>query len=66
MKYLLKILGLSLLAIPFLLWEVLVSVWTFRTDGLKKQWSDIYDTLESDYRRAFPYKPNRSQKRNAL
>jgi hypothetical protein len=59
MKYLLKILGLCVAAIPFLLWEVLVTVWTFRTDRLKSLWSDIGETLENNYRKAFPRRPRK-------
>ena len=56
MKYLLKIAALSLLLIPFMTWELLLAIWTFRSQTLKKLWSDYSDTVESNYRRAFPRK----------
>jgi hypothetical protein len=45
MLYLLKILGLGLAVIPFILWEVLVTIWTFRTNNLKKMRSEILNTF---------------------
>lgn len=66
MKYILKIMLLSLASIPFFIWYALVTVWTFRTDKFVAFKSDVLDTLNYQYRRAFPYKPNRSHKRNIL
>ena len=63
MKYILAIVGLSLLSIPFFIWYGLYSIWTFRTDKIKKFGSEIFDTIDYQYRRAFPYKPT---KRNRL
>jgi hypothetical protein len=53
MKYIIKILLLSLAAIPFFIWEGLVSVWTFRTANLVKLRSDVAYTIGTNYRKAF-------------
>lgn len=63
MKYLLKIMLLSLLLIPFMTWELIVAVWTFRTNNLKTLWNDYSSTVEFNYRRAFPRKPSSSKPR---
>lgn len=59
MKYLLIILGLCLASIPFFIWEVLVTIWTFDRSRLTKLSRDVSESIESNYRRAFPYKPKK-------
>ena len=66
MKYLLLILLFCIAAIPFFIWESLISIWLFRTDKLKKLWKEFSETIWYNYRRAFPYKPNRSQKTRTI
>jgi len=66
MKYLLKILLLSVALIPFSLWFILVFIWTFDSSELKQLWHDFKQTINSNYRRAFPYKSNSSRKKNIL
>lgn len=61
MKYLLKILGLSLLSIPFFIWHSLIVIWTFRTEKFVSFSIDVADTIEHLYRRAFPIRPNRKK-----
>jgi hypothetical protein len=60
MKYLLRILLFTFLLIPFVIWESLVAVWTFRTNDLKELFSDYAETVEFNYRRAFPRRSKRS------
>jgi len=61
MKYLLRILLLSLLLIPFIVWESALCVWTFRSENVKDLWSDYKDTVGFNFRKAFP---RRSKKAN--
>lgn len=61
MKYLIKIMLLSISVIPFLTWELLVGIWLFRFEDLKTLWNDYSDTIESNYRRAFPRKSKKSR-----
>jgi type II secretory pathway component PulL len=56
MKYLLQILLLSLLLIPYYVFECLVAIWTFKTERVKSLTKDYKDTVEDLYRRAFPRK----------
>lgn len=53
MKYILGIIGLSLLSIPFFIWHALVVIWTFRTDKFKSFKHEVVDTLDDLYYRAF-------------
>lgn len=54
MKYLLKIMLLSVAIIPFFVWELLVSLWYFRSQGVKELWYDYTSTVSHNYRKAFP------------
>lgn len=56
MKYILKIMLLSIALIPFMAWELLVAAWIFRSDDVKQLWRDYSETVESNYRKAFPRK----------
>lgn len=60
MKYLLRILLLSIAVIPFFIWEALVTIWTFDKSGFKQLRKDYSDTVESNYRRAFKRRPRPS------
>jgi hypothetical protein len=53
MKYLLQILFLSLLLIPFMLYQLYISFWTFRTHNVKELWGDYKDSINTNYRLAF-------------
>jgi len=53
MKYLLKILLISLSTIPFFIWEGLVTVWTFRTDNLIKLKKEVSYEICTNYCKAF-------------
>lgn len=59
MKYILQMIALSLLSIPFFIWYALVTIWTFRTDKFIAFKDDVLDTLDYQYRKAFPYKPSK-------
>jgi hypothetical protein len=56
MKYLLKILGLSLLAIPIFIWFALVTVWTFNTYKIEEFYENYSWGIRKNYRKIFPYK----------
>jgi hypothetical protein len=53
MKYLLQIVFLSLLLIPFMLYQLCISFWTFRTHNVKELWSDYKSSIDTNYRLAF-------------
>jgi hypothetical protein len=59
MKYLLKIIFFSVMLIPFMIWEFLVSVWVFDTTKVKELWDAYSDGVELNYRRAFPRRSRR-------
>ena len=54
MKYIFKIILFSFVIIPFYIWEGLVALWTFKSEGIKELSNDYTETVESLYRRAFP------------
>lgn len=54
MKHLLKILLLCVAIIPFSVWFFLVFIWTFDSSELKQLWHDFSETIELNYRKAFP------------
>jgi hypothetical protein len=59
MKYLLKIILLSIAMIPFSVFEFIKYVWIFDSQDLKTLWSDYCHTVKTDYRRAFPRRSRR-------
>lgn len=59
MKHLLKILLLCVALIPFMIWEVLVTIWTFDRSGMSNLWRDFTETIGLHYRKAFPKRPRK-------
>lgn len=58
MKYVLKILIVSMGALVIFLWEILVILWSFRTHGIKQEWAYYCEIIAREYRlacRAFRY-----------
>lgn len=53
MKYILKMLLLCVALIPFMIWEVLVTIWTFDKSGVSSLWRDFTETLSYNHRKAF-------------
>ena len=51
MKYILKIMLLSIAVIPLFVWEALVYIWTFNNSGYKTLKQDYKATVRSNYRR---------------
>jgi hypothetical protein len=51
MKYILKIMLLSIAVIPLFVWEALVYIWTFNNSGYKTLKQDYKVTVKSYYRK---------------
>lgn len=58
MQYLLRGLLWTILVIPFVIWEFLVFIWTFRRDSIVQTWNDYSETMNREYntaRRAYRF-----------
>ena len=58
MKYVLKILIVSLGALFIFSWELLVFLWSFRTQSIEREWAYYCEIIAREYRamcRAFRY-----------
>lgn len=58
MKYILYMFFISFAAFPIFLWELLVFLWSFRTQSIKREWNDYCRLIGREYRfmcRAFDY-----------
>jgi hypothetical protein len=56
MKYLLSILVMTLVMVPFMLFYIMKGLWEFNFDETKEMWNDYTDLATQKYRKAFGIK----------
>lgn len=56
MKYLLSILVMTLVMVPFMLFYIMKGLWEFNFDETKEMWKDYTDLATQKYRKAFGIK----------
>lgn len=56
MKYLLSILVMTLVMVPFMFFYIMKGLWEFNFDETKEMWNDYTDLATQKYRKAFGIK----------